>query len=56
MMFTDQLKYHLIPVRAMVTTIALSDMNNALRHVLLVPVVDTINMKATGVYVPDFTG
>ena len=55
-MLANQLEYHLIQVRPMITTITLSDMNNAFRHVLLVAVVNTINMKATGVYVPDFAG
>jgi len=55
-MLANQLEYHLIQVRPMVTAIALSDMNNALsRHFLLAAVVDTINMKATGVYVSNFT-
>jgi hypothetical protein len=55
-MFANQLEYHLIQVRPMITTIALSDMNNAFRHVLLVAIVNTINMKATGVYMSDFAG
>jgi len=55
-MFANQLEYHLIQVRPMVAAIALSDMNNAFRHVLLDAIVNTINMKATGVYVPDFAG
>jgi len=41
LMFANQLQYHLIEVWSMVATIALSDVNNAFRHVLLVAVVDT---------------
>ena len=55
-MLANKLEYHLIQVRPMVTAIALRDMNNAFWHVFLVAVIDTINMKATGIYVPDFAG
>ena len=55
-MSVNQLEYDLIQVRPMVAAIALSDMNNAFRHVFLAAVIDSINMKATGIYVPDFAG
>ena len=55
-MFANQLQYHLIEVWSMVAAIALSDVNNAFRYVLLVAVVDTVNMKAGRIYEPHFAG